>query len=368
MKTLDSGDRTGAVVCIIGILCNLVLSAGKIALGLLTGYVSVTADGFNNLSDCGSGAVALVSFFIAKKPADRKHPFGHRRAEYIASMVAGFFILFLAAELLWNSVETVIAPHAPAEVRFVYLALGLSVAVKLGMFALYRIFAKKLDSAALKAAATDSLCDSLATAAVIVGTVLAAYFPAADGWAGIVVSLFIAWQGIGIFAEAGSQLLGRAPDPALAQKIKEIVLAKENVLGVHDLQIYGYGKGVSFATIHAEIDASLSLLAAHAVIDGLEVQVKKETGVLLTIHPDPVDLDNFEEERLRIIVREAARGLAEDAEVHDLRLAPEDKTVSFDVGVPYDCKLSDEELTRDLADRVKELTGYEPVIRIDRNL
>lgn len=366
MKTLDIRENRGMLVCFIGILCNLLLSAGKIAAGVIFGSVSVTADGFNNLGDCGSGAVALVSFFIAKKPADRNHPFGHRRAESVAAMIAGLFVLLLAVELGRESVERVINGGTPAESWMIYLILGLSVAVKAGMFVLYRVFAKKLGSDALKAAATDSICDCLATAAVVVGTALIPVAPSADGWAGIVVSLFIVWQGIRILMEAGSELLGRAPDPALAERIRQTALAADGVLGVHDLQIYSYGKGVSFATLHVEMDASRSMLDAHTVIDGVEMQVKRETGVLLTVHLDPVDLTNREESSLRLKIWESARELADGLELHDLRLIPGTKRVEFDVGVPYACKRTDAELCEALEEIVRGLGDYEAMIRIER--
>lgn len=366
MKTLDSRKHRGAAVCAIGVLCNLLLSGGKIAVGLLTGFVSVTADGFNNLSDCGSGIVALISFFIAAKPADEKHPFGHRRAEYIAAMITAFFILFLAFELLQTSVGAVIRSDAPAGSWIVYLALGVSVAVKIGMFALYRVSAKRLDSEALKAAAGDSLCDCAATVAAIAGALLCPLVRWADGLAGVLVSLFVAWEGVRILSHASSELLGQAPDPALAEKITDTLLSAEGILGVHDLQIYGYGTGVSFATIHAEMDASLTMLAAHTVIDELEMQVKKETGTVLTVHLDPVDLTNREESSLKIKVWEAARELADGLELHDFRLIPNTDKVEFDVGVPYRCKLSDQTLSDRLVAIVKGLGDYEPIIRIER--
>ncbi len=366
MKPLDRTTRGGAAVCIAGILCNLLLSAGKIAAGLLTGFVSVTADGFNNLSDCGSGVVALVSLSIAAKPADRRHPFGHRRAESVAALITGIFILFLALELVRASVVSILGDTASVGTMSVFLVLGISIAVKLGMFACYRIAAKKLDSDTLRAAATDSFCDSLATAAVIAGAALSPHLPAADGWAGVAVSLFIAWQGFRILKEAASKLLGQAPDPALAEQIKATLLASPSILGVHDLQIYNYGKGVSFATIHAEMDARLTMLDAHTVIDGMEIRVKQETGVLLTIHLDPVDLTNREESTLKILVSEAAHAIADGLELHDFRLIPGTNRVEFDVGVPYACKRSDEELRLALECAVKRLGDYEPLIRIER--
>ncbi len=366
MKRRKFGKNTGMLICLVGVLCNLLLSAGKIVAGSLTGLFAILADGFNNLSDCGSGVVTLVSLCIAEKPADRKHPYGHRRAEYIAALITGCFVILLAAELLRESVGGIFRGTATVVPWQIYLVLGLSIAVKLGMFALYRVFAKKGGSDALGAAATDSLCDCLATLAAIAGAGLSALFPSADGWAGTVVSLFILWQGVKILIDASSKLLGQAPDPALAECIKQLFLATDGILGVHDLQIYGYGKGAFYATIHAEMDARLTMLDAHTVIDGLERRVKKETGVQLTVHLDPVDLSNREESSLRIKMTEAVHKLADDAELHDFRLLPGTNKVEFDVGVPYACKRSDEELERALTEIVTSFGDYQSIIRIER--
>ena len=355
-------EKRGAWVCFFGILANILLAAGKIFAGLFFGLISVTADGFNNFSDCLGGVAVLVSFFVAGKPADREHPYGHRRAEYIASMVSGMCVLVLAVELLRASVGAV--QSGGGEVSWiVYVVLSVSVAVKLGMFALYRIAAKKLEAGALGAAATDSLCDSAATLAVILGGALAPFVPFADGAAGILVSCFIAWQGVKILRDAGNELLGKAPDPALQEQIKRIAL-EAGVLGVHDLRIYSYGKGASFATLHAEMDASLSALDAHAVADGIEQRVREETGVCLTVHPDPVDLSAPEEE-LRQQVWETVRGLTEGIALHDLRRTGEGR-VEFDVTVPYRCTIAEEELRAAIVSAVKQRLGVEADVRIAR--
>ena len=350
----------------VGIACNLLLSAAKITVGFLFGFVSVIADGFNNLSDCGSSVVALVSFRIAEKPADKEHPYGHRRAEYIAAMVAGFFVLFLAFELARESIEKVLSGALPEGSWIVYVVLGISVGVKAAMFVYYRLTAKRINSDALKAAATDSICDCAATAAVIIGLVILQFtgFPA-DGWAGIFVALFIVWQGVKILLEASSKLLGQAPDSALLAQIRECILAKSGVLGLHDLRVYGYGKGVSFATVHIELDARLSSMEAHAIIDGIEQEIKESLHVAITAHLDPIDLQDREARVLEGQVRAAAENLS--VEIHDFRLVrgATDKVI-FDAGVPYSCKKSDEEVKKELKELVNSFGEYESVIEVER--
>ncbi len=367
MGSFERRTKKGVLVSSFGIAVNLLLSAGKIAVGYLFGLVSVMADGFNNLSDCGSGVVSLVSFYISEKPADREHPFGHRRAEYLAAMVTGFLILFLAIETVRESIERIAGGAAGEDPSWVvFLVLGVSIVLKAAMFVFYRLSAKKLGSDALKAAASDSLCDCIATSAVIFGMGLSVLELPADGWAGIVVSLFIVWQGICILKGASSELLGHAPDPALTAKIGEIIRGTEGVIGFHDLQIYGYGRGVSFATVHVEMDASIPALDAHSVIDGIENSVREGTGVALTVHFDPVDLNDKEGKMLAAAVREAAKDVAEGLELHDFRLVSGTRRVVFDAGVPYGCKLSDEILCDRLAAIVKQFGNYEPTIRIER--
>lgn len=356
----------GILTSAVGIACNLLLSAAKITVGLLFGLVSVIADGFNNLSDCGSSVVSLVSFYISEKPADKEHPYGHRRAEYIAAMVTGFFVLFLAVELLRESIEKIIENVSSDGSWIVYLVLGISVAVKAGMFLYYHIMAKKLNSDALKAAATDSMCDCIATTVVVIGIVILQFtgFPA-DGWAGILVALFIVWQGVKILLEASSKLLGQAPDKELLQTIKETILAQNGVLGLHDLRVYGYGKGVSFATVHIEMDACLPAMEAHEIIDGIEQQIKETLNISLTAHLDPIDLQDTKARELEKNVRAAAEKL--EFGIHDFRLVrgATDKVI-FDVGVPYSCKKSDEEVRAEMEELVKNFGAYKPVITVER--
>ena len=367
---LDSKKRAraGTAVSCIGMVCNILLAASKITAGLIFGLVSVAADGFNNLSDCGSSAVSLVSFRISEKPADKEHPYGHRRAEYVASMIIGFIVLFLAVELFRESIIKIIEGAQFSGTWVVFLVLGLSIAVKAGMFVFYRISAKKLQSDALRASATDSLCDCIATAAVIIGAVVSLYAGVSvDGWMGLVVALFVAVQGIRLLMEMGSKLLGQAPDEQLVENIKAYLLSGCNVLGVHDLRVLVYGRGAYFATAHVEMDAALPSLAAHAVLDGLESGVLTEFGVNLTVHLDPVDLQDVEAREIEAEVKERLTELEQGLEVHDLRLVRGLKTkIIFDACVPFSCKLTDDEIRAKIKDRLQFVDKFELVITVDR--
>ena len=357
----------GIAASLAGIACNVLLSAAKIAAGALCGLVSVTADGINNLSDCAGGLVSLVSFCIAEKPADRQHPFGHRRAEYIAAMLTGVLILFVAAELIRASAETIAAGQTALAAWPVYLILGISVAVKLGMFVFFRIHAKKLRSEALKAAAVDSLSDCAATAAVLAGMGLAAAGIPADGWTGLIVALFIVWEGVKLLRDASSELLGRAPSAELTRALGAVILSYGQVLGFHDLHIFTYGHGMAFATVHVEMDAKIPALEAHSVLDAMEHTAAEQTGVALTTHLDPIDLEDGAAGELKASLTEAAQRVAGGIVLHDFRIVRGAKTkVIFEAGVPYDCKLKDEAVLAALEELVISAGDYTPVITVDR--
>lgn len=359
--------KRGSLVSLAGIALNFLLAVAKIVLGIFTSLVSLVADGLNNLSDCGSGAVSLVSFRISQKPADKEHPYGHQRAEYVASMIISFLILLLAAELLRESIGKIADGGLSQGNVFVYVLLGVSVAVKAGMFFLYSVTAKKIGSDTLKAAATDSACDCLATLAVGAGLLLSHYGIAADGYAGLVVALFIAWEGIGVLRDAGTKLLGVAPDPETIEKIRAVILNGEGIIGVHDLRVYRFGRDRYYATAHIEADANLPAAVTHSYLDRVERSVSEETGVELTAHFDPVDLNDSEALELETRIRAAVEGMFEEIDLHDFRLVRGAQIkVIFEAGVPYSCPQKDEEIQKTIERAVRVMGEYEPVVRVER--
>jgi len=364
----EAKKRLGDAVSAVGIVLNFILAALKITFGALFGVVALAADGANNLSDCGSGVVSVVSFRIASKPADKEHPYGHQRAEYIAAMLIGFFVLLIAVELLRESVEKIVSGVLPDANLLIYILSGASVLVKFAMFFLYRLAGKKIDSDVLKAAALDSVCDCIATLSVIAGALVSdyAHFPA-DGIAGLVVVVFILWEGIGIVKNASSRLLGQAPDPAFVTKLRELLLASEGVLGIHDLRIYRYGPNKYFATVHVEMDAHESPALSHERIDAIERDVLDKLQTELTAHFDPVDPSDTEAQELETRIRAAVEGMYEGMDLHDFRLVRgEHKKIVFEVGIPFALKTKDGEVKASVISAVRVLTDAEPVVRVER--
>ena len=289
------GTLAGAV----GIVLNILLAVGKIVVGTLFGALSVTADGFNNLTDCGSNVVSVIGFKVAEKPADKEHPYGHQRMEYIAAMIVAFIVLVVAVELAIESVGKLITPEESEFSIATIVVLAASVLVKLWMFFFNRLLAKKISSPALKATATDSISDSAATLAVIVALIISHFTSVdLDGVMGLVVAILIAVAGIGIFRSTLSRLLGEAPDKEVVEGIKDRVMSYQGVVGLHDLNVHSYGKKL-YASVHVEVDSRLSITEGHELADEIERDFAANTEIVMLVHIDPVAVDDPIADRYR---------------------------------------------------------------------
>lgn len=362
--------RVGKYMGALGIALNTLLAAAKIAVGAISGMISVLADGLNNLTDCGSNVVSVIGFRMSEKPADKEHPFGHQRAESVAAMIIAFIVLVVAAELAMQSVEKILSPAESDFSVWLVAVLAISVAVKLGMFFMNRFFAKAVRSEALKATAADSISDAVATASVLAATLISHFTGVElDGWMGIAVALFIAWTGISILRETVSRLLGRAPDAETVRSIEERVLAFAGVRGLHDLTVHSYGQNKLYATVHVEVDSHMPIMEAHDLADRIEKDFAANTGIQLTVHIDPLVFDDPNVNRWREEVCAIVQELGGGMRVHDFR-AVGGKThtnLVFDVAVPFDCKLSDAEIERRIRDRVSLLgENLDAVAKIER--
>ena len=348
----------GKIASLVGIFVNILLAVGKIAVGALFGAISVLADGLNNLTDCGSSVISMLSFKLSAKPADKEHPYGHERIEYICSLVVAFVIMLVAFETIKESVGKIITPTA---VQFSYLVIGVliaSILAKCGLFLYYRATAKKINSEILQATAADSLSDCVSTSVVLISMLVFRFTGVdIDGYTGVLVSLFIAWSGIGILKETFSNLIGKAPDEEMIAQIKARVLAHPEVLGVHDLAVYCYGPNKYFASVHVEVDANVDVLLSHELVDEIEREFIQETNIIVTGHLDPIVVDDECVNTLRCQVEQIVKELDESFSVHDFRMVVGEKrtNVLFDVAIPFSATLSKSEIKARVEEKIAQI-------------
>lgn len=355
------GKRAGGI----GVLCNLLLFAAKLAVGLVSGSVAVTADAFNNLSDASSSLMTFLGFRLAQLPADKDHPYGHARYEYLAGLGVAVLILLIGLELVRSSVRKI---FTPTPVYFdgvtVSVLLG-AIAVKALLFWYFRKQGKSIRSATLLATAKDSFNDVLVTATVLIcgWTRLPI-----DGYVGLAVAAFIFYSGVRVAGETISPLLGKQADPKLVQQISELVLSQDIIIGIHDLLIHDYGYGQSFASVHVEISAEEDALLCHDIIDEIECAALERLGVHLVIHYDPVLLNDAEWNELRQTVEAVIADIDANLSMHDFRLvkgAKQTKMV-FDLAVPYEHREDYQKLKETIDRELYKRGNYYPtVIRFD---
>ena len=363
-------ENYGKIASVVGILANLILAGAKIVVGLIFGVLSLMADGFNNLSDCGSSLMSFISFKLSNKPADKEHPFGHERIEYVLSMVVAFLILMIAFELLKESIGKIITPTELSFSIVIVAVLVASILLKLVLFFYNMGIAKKINSQILKATAMDSLSDCISTLTVLVAILVGKFTGVnLDGYAGILVAGFVAYSGIGILKETMSHLVGKAPDKELVESIKERILAHSEVYGIHDLSVYTYGPNKYFASVHIELDADVDVLESHEIVDNIEQEFFDNTNIVLTGHLDPIVVNDEEVNKMRLKVADIVTDIDKDFSMHDFRMVkgPNNTNLIFDVAVPYENKLSDQEILTLLNQKVSKFEGsFRLVVRIEK--
>ena len=374
-QTADRKVRAayGNLACIVCVICNLLLFAGKFLVGTLFGSVSITADGLNNLSDASSNLVSLVGFKLGSRPADSDHPYGHARYEYLAGLAVSVMIMVIGVELFKESVIKVVHP-TPVEFGWLTVAVLLaSIAVKLWMSVFNKQVGGIIQSETLMATAADARNDVVSTSAVLIAAVAAHFtgFVRLDGIMGIGVALFIMWSGFGLVRDMLNPILGAAPDPELVEHIEEKTLSYPGVLGLHDLMVHDYGPGQRFASIHVEMDCREDPMECHELIDDMERECLKSHGVHLVIHYDPVVTDDPELDRMHIRVEQILHTLDLRLGVHDFRMVPgkEHTNLIFDIVLPTDLRGQEETIRCRLEEELNENSPvrYYPVITFDQS-
>lgn len=362
----------GMVCGFVGIFFNIILFVGKLLAGIITSSISITADALNNLSDAGSSIVTLAGFKLAAQKPDSKHPYGHGRIEYLAGLAVAAVILIMGFELFRDSIGKVLHPQDTEFSYVVIFILLASILVKCYMAYYNYSIGKEIDSAAVRAAAMDSMSDCIATGAVLVTTVLNhLYGWQLDGYCGILVSFFIMYSGIQAARDSVDPLLGIEPDEEFLQQIEDISLSfDENIVGIHDLMVHDYGPGRKIISLHAEVPADSNMIQIHDVIDNLEKKLSKDLGCMATIHMDPVAVNDPEVKELKHRVADLAKEVLDAITIHDFRVVKGDTHTNliFDMVVPFSCKCTDREMADMVADKIKEKLGnnYYAVIDVDR--
>ena len=334
------GNLAGAV----GIVCNALLCAAKLLMGTLFGSISVTADAVNNLSDASSSIITLVGFKLSAKPADKEHPYGHARIEYLAGLAVSVLIIVIGFALARTSLDKILHPPPVAFSWLTVAVLAGSIGVKLWMAMFNRTIGRRIGSATLEATATDSRNDVISTAAVLAALVLGqATHLVLDGWMGLAVALFILYSGIGLIKETVDPLLGEAPSEELAQHIARKVLSYDGVLGTHDLMVHDYGPGRCFASVHVEMAAEKDVLESHDIIDNIERDFHDNDNIHLVIHYDPIQTGDRAVGTLRAWVEGQLKTISPQLSMHDFRTVrgPTHTNLIFDVVVPAGFALDD---------------------------
>ena len=361
----------GALCGCVGIGLNILLFAGKLAAGNLSGSIAITADAFNNLSDAGSSVVTLLGFRLAGKKPDAGHPFGHGRLEYVSGLIVAGLILLMGAELAKSSVDKILHPEA---VTFSWLAAGIllaSIGVKLYMYLYNRAVGKKIKSAAMSATAADSLSDTAATSAVLLAMVIGKLTDVQlDGWVGLVVALFILWSAVQAARDTISPLLGQAPDPMLVKEIESLVMAHDTVVGIHDLVVHDYGPGRCIISLHAEVPADEQVLELHDVIDNIEEELAQKLHCEAVIHMDPVVVGDPTVTALHQQVAALVKTIDPRITIHDFRMVPGQTHTNliFDAVIPFDERLTRQQVADRIRQMVSEMEGdYRAVVKVENS-
>lgn len=353
-----------------GIGFNVLLFAGKLIAGMLSGSVAIVSDAFNNLSDAGSSIISLVGFKLSNKKSDPQHPFGHGRLEYISGLCVSFLIILMGVELGKASIEKIIEP---AQVKFSLLTaaiLAASILVKLYMALYNSRIGKRLNAVTMKAMAKDSLSDAVATSVVLMSMIVAKLADIAiDGYCGVVVAAFILFTGITAARDTISPLLGQKPDSEFIEEVMRIVNAHKEIIGTHDLVVHDYGPGRLMITLHAEVDASMDILVAHDAVDNIENELREKLGCSAVVHMDPIVTDDVETNATREEIKRVVSNIDSRMTIHDFRMVPgpTHTNVIFDVAVPFDIDMDDDELRKILGARIRDVDSkLNAVIEIDK--
>ncbi|MGN0315217.1 MAG: cation diffusion facilitator family transporter [Fusicatenibacter sp.] len=372
VEDTDVRTRYGILSSIVGIVCNVFLFTAKLLIGLVMNSLAITADAFNNLSDAASSIISFIGVKMANKPADKEHPFGHGRIEYIAALIVSFLVIEVGFTFFKSSIGKIRNPEDISFELVPFLILVLSVGVKFWMSAFNRKLGNRVNSKVMLATSADSMGDVVTTSATIL-SILICHFTSVniDAAAGLLVSLIVMWAGIGIAKDTLEPLIGQGADPELCRRIKEQVESYDGICGTHDMIVHNYGPGRSMASIHAEVPRDVDIEVSHEIIDKIEREVGKNLGVLLVIHMDPIETHDTEVLAIKTKLNHVIEALDPSLNFHDFRVVRGQNRINliFDLVVPYSYKKQDSErVLSQIRALMQEIDArYECVINVDKS-
>ena len=356
---------------ITGIVVNVLLSIFKIIIGAIANSMSIISDGLNNVSDAGSSIVTMIGFKMSQKKVDSDHPWGHGRMEYITALFVDILIILVGFELLQSSVEKIIHPELPNISNITIILLVVAILAKLWLFLFYRKIAKKINSAAIKGTAYDSISDSISTLAVLISAFVAKFAGISiDGYVSLLVSIFILITGFKAIKEIIDVLLGQKPDPDFVKDIQEFTKKYEEINGIHDIMVHDYGPGRKIVSFHAEVPANANILKAHDVIDQMEQDIFEEFGCITTIHMDPIVVDDEEINAMRKETEEIVKNINNEFSIHDFRMTDGGERINliFDLVIPAGEKIDVENLVNDVRKEIHNRNSkYYAVIKVEHS-
>ncbi|PHV70976.1 cation-efflux pump [Sporanaerobium hydrogeniformans] len=372
-KAPEVRNKVGYLSGLVGIFINVFLFILKFIIGLICSSVAILADAFNNLSDAASSIITIIGFKLSSKPADKEHPYGHGRIEYISALVIVSLVLVVGFQFIKTSISRIISPAPVTFAWLPFVLLLLSIFFKWWLSHFNRVLGNKINSQSLKATATDAMGDVFTTSVVVISFLASRFtrFPI-DGYVGTFVALAILYAGFNLIKETLNPLIGEAPDEELVHALTEGVLAYDHITGVHDLIVHNYGPGRIMASLHAEIPADIPLMTIHDIIDTAERELSEKLRLHLVIHMDPICVTSEEVAKVRSEVDKIIRYNPLIQSMHDFRFVGEGekKNLLFDIVVDayhLDKVLSAHDLKQSIIDAIQEEhPDYNCIITIDK--
>lgn len=373
-KSKEIRNSYGYLGGVVGIITNVILFIIKLSVGIITSSIAISADAFNNLSDSASSLITILGFKLSSKPADKEHPFGHGRIEYLSALLVSFFVLLVGVEFIKTSVSRILNPINISSNIIVISLMLFSILAKIWLGFFYSYLSKQIDSTALKASSKDSFADVITTLVVLFSLISSKFFAfPIDGYIGVLVSIFIIFSGISLIKETINPLLGEAPSEELVESIKKSLLSYDEIIDTHDLIVHNYGPGRTIASIHAEVPSNLSILKIHETIDNAEKEIGENLDILLVIHMDPVNIHCEEVKETKEFLLSILEKYPEYKSIHDFRVVGEGeiKNLIFDLVITCNkevTKMDELKLIHNICNDIKKIhPHYNAIITIDKD-